>query len=210
MRWHLLLNRSQSLRQIDIDLNHNLCGRAPIILQLFADAALRIDWNSNVMIKDQSESKQTYWLSELTVEMLELLKVYVSKVRVVLLSTVLKSQTLHPCKSKTLCTNYRKRFVSHLYFWELIHACMFVTRCGWGMVVQGSSPIPAANVQYACNNRNFANRIEMGLCPLLSRQPKPQSHTKSNKRKWGKGGVRKPRKDVLVRRKRSLRQTKRE
>lgn len=39
-------------------------------------------------------------------------------------------------------------------------------------------PIPAANVQYACNNRNFANRIEMGLCPPLSRQPKPQSHTK--------------------------------
>lgn len=62
-------------------------------------------------------------------------------------------------------------------------------------------PIPAANVQYACNNRNFANRRETGLCPLLSRQPKPQSHTKRNKRKWGMGGVHKLREDVLVRKK---------
>lgn len=68
----------------------------------------------------------------------------------------------------------------------------FTPACLWqgvggGWWCERLFPIPAASVQYACNNRNFANRRETGLCPLLSRQPKPQSHTKWNKRKWGMG-----------------------
>lgn len=48
--------------------------------------------------------------------------------------------------------------------------------------------IPAARpVQYACNNRNFANRTATGPSPLLPRQPKPQSHTKVSQEEVGDG-----------------------
>lgn len=106
---------------------------------------------------------------------------------------------------------YRKRFITRLRFRELIHACMFLTRCGLGGGVGGARlyTIPAANVQYVCNNRNFANRIDKCLCPPLSRQPKPQSHTKWNKRKWGKGSTLKPREDVRVEKKKKKRRAKR-
>lgn len=75
---------------------------------------------------------------------------------------------------------YRLQEEIHISFIFLrTHSRLHVSHKVW--VGDGGArlfPIPAANVQYACNNRNFANRIETGLCPLLSRQHKPQSHTK--------------------------------
>lgn len=66
---------------------------------------------------------------------------------------------------------------------------MFLTRCGLGGGGATLFRSAAASVQDACNKRNFANGTEMVLRPPLPRQPKPQSHTKRNKRKWGMGGM---------------------
>lgn len=41
----------------------------------------------------------------------------------------------------------------------------------WGDGAARLFSILAARVQYACNNRNFANRTETGPSPLLPRQP---------------------------------------
>lgn len=98
-------------------------------------------------------------------------------------------------RSKIFCVEYRKTLMAFRFL--RTHSRLHPSDKVW--VGDGSArlfPVPPANVQYACNNRNFANRIERGLCPLLSHQPKPQSHTKWNKRKWGMGGMSKTRNNV--------------
>lgn len=95
-------------------------------------------------------------------------------------------------RSKIFSVEHRKTLMAFRFL--RTHSRLHVSDKMW--VGDGSARlflVPPTNVQYACNNRNFANTIEMGLCPLLSHQPKPQSHTKRNKRKWGMGGMSKTR-----------------
>lgn len=91
---------------------------------------------------------------------------------------------------KIFYTHYRKCFKCHLYFWELVHARLRLTRCRWRMVAWVSS-LSQQQVQYACNSKS-----------LLSWQPKPQSHTKWSERKLGVDGVQRQRKYVLMKVKR--------
>lgn len=101
-------------------------------------------------------------------------------------------------KLKTFGIAHRKRRI--LFVFLRTRSNPRVSDKVWVWVGDGGAtlfPIPAASAQCACNSRNFANRPEMGLCPPLPRQPKPQSDTKWNKRKWGMGGAHTERKDVL-------------
>lgn len=94
---------------------------------------------------------------------------------------------LKTCKSKNSGADDRKRGISPHNIFLRTHARVVQTRGGWGGDGARLFPIPAAHVQRACNDRNFANRIETGLCSPSPWQHKPQSHTKRSKRKRGMG-----------------------
>lgn len=102
------------------------------------------------------------------------------------------------CRCHILCFRLQEGLHISVIF---LRTCsrLLVTRCGWGMVLQ-RLPHPCETVRSAsaCNNRNFANGAGMACVLRCHNNLKPQSHTKTNKRKWGMGGKLKPRKDGLV------------
>lgn len=106
----------------------------------------------------------------------------------VLPSIVLNYAMFIHIQVQLFCIDYRKRLIAFMF--PRTHSHLRVSDKVW--VGDGGATLfrrTAASVQDACNKRNFANRTEMVLRPPLPRQPKPQSHTKCNKRKWGMGGM---------------------